>query len=142
MYTGLKHLHSYTAYITLALLVIALIYALYGYFSKQSFTKTSKITALTALYGAHIQFIFGLVLYFVSPMGFSNFSSKAMSHELSRLYILEHPFVMIIGIVLITVGYARSKRLKSDQRKFRSISVFYFLGLLAILSRIPWQAWI
>lgn len=64
-----------------------------------------------------------------------------MKEPLQRLYVLEHPLTMIIAVVLITVGYARAKRLQDDKKRFRSIAIFYSLALILILSRIPWNAW-
>lgn len=142
MYIGLKHLHAYFAYLVLAFLLIAVIYALYSWLGKKSFTKTSKTISLLALIGTHSQFLFGLILYFVSPLGFSNFSGAGMKDSVARLYFLEHPVMMIIAVVLITIGYSRAKRAASDQSKFKSLAIFYGLGLLAILMRIPWQAWL
>lgn len=142
MYTGFKHLHSLVAYITLFLLIVAVVYALVSMSNKSPFVKKSKTIALLALIGAHLQLLFGLVLYFVSPLGLSNFSSAGMKDSVSRLYMLEHPLTMIIAIILITIGYSKSKKNQVDAGKFKNIAVFYGIGLLLILLRIPWQAWL
>ncbi|GLR16821.1 cytochrome B [Portibacter lacus] len=141
MYQGIKHLHSYTAYLALLFLLIAVGYTLYGWLGKKEFSKTSKMIGLLGLIGAHLQLVFGLIIYFVSPVGFSNISGDAMGDKISRLYFLEHPLMMIIAIVLITIGYSRAKRMTVDASKFKSIFIFYFLGLILILARIPWHAW-
>ena len=64
-----------------------------------------------------------------------------MSHSLLRLYSLEHPVMMILAVVVITIGFARAKRLDTPKKQFRSIWVFYLIGLVFILSRIPWAVW-
>lgn len=142
MYTGFKHLHSFVAYIALFLLIVAVVYSLVSLSNKSPFVKKSKTIALLALIGAHMQLLFGLVLYFVSPLGLSNFSSAGMKDSVSRLYMLEHPLTMIIAITLITMGYSKSKKNPVDAGKFKNIAVFYGIGLLLILLRIPWQAWL
>jgi hypothetical protein len=48
---------------------------------------------------------------------------------------------MLIGIILITVGYIKAKKPGDDARRFRTVIIFYGLGLILILSRIPWQVW-
>ena len=60
---------------------------------------------------------------------------------MSRLYMLEHPLTMIIAVVLITVGYSRTKKLEDNRKKFFSIWLFYLIGLALILLRIPWSEW-
>ena len=59
----------------------------------------------------------------------------------SRLLALEHPFTNIIAIALITIGWSRHKKKTDDTAKFKSIAIFYGLGLLLILSRIPLGQW-
>lgn len=141
MYQGIKHLHSYTAYLVLVFLLIAIAYALYAWSSKKPFTKTSKLITLLGLIGAHLQLVFGLIIYFISPVGVSNFSGDNMGDSIARLYFLEHPLMMLIGIILITIGYSRAKRMTLDASKFKTIFIFYLLGLILILARIPWHAW-
>lgn len=142
MYTSFKYLHSFTADFTLLFLIISIIYAIYQLLNKGVFTKSGKIIFLLALICTHFQFVVGIALYFISPLGFSNFSVNTMKNSLGRLYILEHPMMMIIGIVLITVGYSRAKRKEVSLAKYKNIAIFYSLGLILILSRIPWKAWI
>ncbi len=138
MYTGLKHLHSYTAYLTLGLLIVAILISIINLAGSKPFNKP---VTLLGLIGAHVQLVFGLVIYFVSPLGFANFSGEAMGESVSRLYILEHPLTNIIAIALITIGYSRAKRAGDDQKKSRNIAIFYGIGLFLILLRIPWYAW-
>lgn len=139
MYTGFKHLHSGLAYLLLLALIIAVFYVIAS--RNKPFTSGSKKIALLGLVCAHLQFVAGLVLYFLSPLGLSNFSGEAMKAKDLRLYIIEHPLMMLIAVVLITIGYSRMKRLGTDSKKYKSIIVFYGIGLLFILSMIPWKVW-
>ena len=141
MYTGIQHLHSYLTYLVLLGLVISLIVAFGGLFGNKPFTDMHRKLSLLGLIPAHLQWVVGLILYFVSPRGAANFSGEAMRESMSRLYILEHPLTMVIAVILITVGYSRAKRLLPDTRGFRSIAIFYTLALLLILIRLPWHAW-
>lgn len=139
MYTGIKHFHSGLAYLLLAALIVAVIYAIVS--RKKPFTAGSKKIALIGLICTHLQFVLGIVLYFLSPLGASNFSGEAMKEKISRLYIVEHPLTMLIAIVLVTIGYSRIKRISGDSRKYNSIIIFYGIGLLLMLSVIPWKVW-
>ena len=141
MYTGLKHLHSYLAYLLLAALVFSIIYVIIQFVGKKSFTEKVRKITLIGFIATHLQLLIGLVLYFISPVGLSNFSGEAMSESLSRLYILEHPLTMLIAIVLVSVGYIKAKKPGDDARRFRTVIIYYGLGLILMLSRIPWSAW-
>lgn len=141
MYTGLQHLHSYFAYLLLAILVFSIIYTIVMFVRKKPFTVKVIKVALAGFIATHLQLLIGLVLYVISPRGLSNFSGEAMGDTLSRLYILEHPLTMIIGVILISVGYIKAKKPGDDIRRYRTIVIFYLLGLGAILLRIPWQVW-
>jgi hypothetical protein len=62
-----------------------------------------------------------------------------MSNEVYRQHLVEHPIANILGILILTVGWSMHKRTTIDSKKFLRIGVFYLIGLLAILSRIPWN---
>lgn len=138
MLTGMKHLHSTLAIILLLALVVAIVITLINYFGSKPYNR--KI-ALLGLISAHLQLVIGFVLYFTSPLGLSAFSGENMKNGLSRLYFLEHPLMMLIAIVLITIGYSKSKRATDNFTANKTVLIFYILGLIAILSRIPWSTW-
>lgn len=138
MLTGMKHLHSTLAIILLLALVIAIAITLANYFGKKPYNR--KI-ALLGLISAHLQLLVGLVIYFVSPLGIQSFSGENMKNSLSRLYFLEHPLMMIIAIIFITIGYSKGKKQVDAQTANRTVSIFYIIGLILVLSRIPWSTW-
>jgi len=141
MYTGIQHLHSFLSYLVIGGLAVSIILAMAGQFTGKPFTDRDRKLALIGLIPAHLQWIVGLVLYFISPLGISNLTVEAMGNSLMRLYTLEHPVMMILAVVLITIGFALAKRGSDPKKQFRSIWVFYLAGLVFILSRIPWAAW-
>lgn len=138
MYTGFKHLHSTLAYVLLAGLLISILYVLFAYLQNKGYNRKM---ALLGLICAHLQLVVGLVIYFVSPLGIKAASGEAMKISTSRLYFLEHPLMMIIAIVLITVGYSKAKKLTSPKKQNGTVLAFYLIALLLILSRIPWHVW-
>jgi hypothetical protein len=141
MYTGLQHAHSGLAYLALLGLVIVIFWALFGSLSGREFQEKDRKIAMIAFILSHIQLLLGLILYFVSPLGFSLLTSgTAMGDATARLTALEHPVINILAIVLISVGYIRAKKLTVSQSKFRSIYMMYAIVLVLILSRIPWNS--
>jgi hypothetical protein len=106
-------------------------------------TKDFRLS-LFALILVHIQLLIGLILYFISANGLSAIQELGMGglNSAARLLAVEHPFVNILGVVLITIGWSRHKKFMEGKPKFKSIAVFYGLGLILILSRIPWSQWL
>ncbi|WP_348799235.1 hypothetical protein [Flavobacterium adhaerens] len=139
MYTILQKAHSGWAYIALLVLVIAVVNAIIGFSSKKEFIAKDRKIALFGLIATHIQLLFGLILYFVSPLGLSSLGQ--MSDKALRLTSLEHPLINIIAITLITIGWSKHKKATSSEAKFKGFTIFYGLGLILILSRIPWSLW-
>ena len=143
MYTGLQHTHSGLAYLALLALVLVIIWALVGALSGRDFQEKDRKIALIAFILCHIQLLVGLILYFVSPLGYSLLAGGgAMADATARLTALEHPLINILAIVLVSIGFIRAKKLESSTAKFRSIYMMYAVGLVLILSRIPWANWL
>ena len=138
IYDILRHFHKGWAYLALLLLVVAVVNAIIGFTSKKEFTAKDRKIALFGLIVSHVQLLVGLILYFVSPLGLAGFSMKVAE---ARLTSLEHPLINVIALVLITIGWSKHKKAATSELKFKSFAVFYTLGLLLILARIPWHLW-
>jgi heme A synthase len=139
MYEFIQKFHSGWAFLTILVLVIAVVNSLLGKRSNKEFTSKDRKIALFALIGTHTQLLVGLVVYFLSPLGLAALGQ--MKEASLRLTSLEHPLINIIAIVLITIGWSKHKKATTSEAKFKSIAIFYGLGLVLILSRIPWRLW-
>lgn len=135
----IQKFHSGWAYLALLLLVFAVVNSFIGMSSKKEFTAKDRKIALFALIGTHIQLLVGLILYFISPLGSAVFGQ--MKDAALRLTSLEHPLTNIIAIALITIGWTKHKKATTGEAKFKSIAIFFGLGLVLILIRIPWSLW-
>lgn len=143
MYTAVKHLHSYFAYLVLLILIVAIANAIIGFTTNKKFTAKDLRISLFALIFSHLQLLIGLILYFVSVKGFTMIQQNGMKLESAeRLLALEHPVVGILAIVFITIGWSKHKKQETAKRAFGKIALFYGIGLLLILSRLPWQQWL
>lgn len=132
----LKHAHSGLRWLVLIALIIAIFNALAKVSRKSDFTPQDRKIALFALIFSHIQLVIGLVLYFTSPKVV--FDGSAMKNDILRFYLVEHISLMVVAIILITIGFSLAKRAVTDAKKFRSILIFYTIGLIMILAAIPW----
>jgi uncharacterized membrane protein len=142
MYSLIKTLHSSIAWITLILIIIAIITALISVSGKKNLSGSNFKMVFYAFIVAHIQLLLGLILYFVSPNGFSSLSSETMKDSSARLVALEHPLINIIAIILITIGYIKAKKALDNGNAGKTVLLFYTIALVLLLSRIPWSLWL
>lgn len=144
MYEIILNIHSYLAYLVLGILLLAVVNAIIGLSKNRMFTMDKDFRiSLFALILSHIQLVIGLLLYFVSPRGFQNIQELGMGgmDSVARLVAVEHPFVNILALVFITIGWSKHKKVMEGHKKFKRITIFYGLGLVLFLSRIPWGQW-
>ena len=140
----MKMVHSYWAYIVLLVLIFATVNAIIGLIKNKEFTDKDLRISLFTLIVMHIQLLIGLGWYFMSP-AYKTLKAMGMGETMkdgaSRLLAVEHPLMMIVAIVFITIGWSKHKKKTTDASKFKTIAVFYGLALLFVLSRIPWAQW-
>lgn len=142
MYLPFKSIHNIIGMIVLLFVLIALITFIVNSLRRKPVSKSAKIIALIALIVTHLQILIGFVLYFLSPLGVKNFSGETMKHTVSRFYAVEHPVGMILGAVLITIGYRALKNTKlSEKGKYTRGLIFYLLGFVITAYMIPWFLW-
>jgi len=145
MYTTVQFLHSWWAYLLVLVVFIATVNSLMGFFGNKEYQPKDFRLALFALIVTHIQFLIGLVLFFVSPFALQAIRNNGMGEVMKdsnlRLLAIEHPLIMIIAVVLITIGYSKHKKKLVSKPKFKVLSIFYTLALVLMLSRIPWAQW-
>ncbi len=139
-----KIIHSYWAYITLIVLLIAVVNAIIGLISKKEFKAKDLRISLFALITSHIQLIIGFFAYFTSSF-YDTMRNVGMGEVMKnselRKPLVEHPIMILIAIALITIGFSKHKKKTTDIAKFKTISVFYTIALLIILGMIPWVLW-
>jgi len=140
----MKIIHSYWAYLVVLLLVIAVVNAIIGLSKNKKFTDKDLRVSLFSLITIHIQLLLGFVAYYLSPF-YEHMREVGMGAIMkdpgTRLYIIEHPLMMVLAAILITIGFSKHKKQMDDKGKFKTIAIFYGLALLFVLSRIPWSQW-
>jgi hypothetical protein len=145
MYSLLKNIHSYWAYLVLLILILGIFNAIAGKIKGKDFESKDLRLSLFGLIFSHIQLLIGLILYFFSPwfgLWYDLRVGGVIQDDKARLYLVEHPFTNILAIFLISMGWSLHKRQSDPGKKFLRISLFYGLGLLLLLIRFPWDSWI
>ena len=140
MYVFVLTLHSLVRWLVLFSLCFVLYRAYYGWFSKKQFSRFDKFTITSTVTVVHLQFMLGLWLYFISPSAryFMHNFKQAIHQRDFRFFGMEHVVMMLLAVTLITIGSAKTKSRKTDTGKYKTIAFWFTVGLLIILSSIPW----
>ena len=132
MKTGMLHLHHYLPYLFLMVLLISIVRS---YLGKIENPKTDKLL-LGTLILAHVQLIIGFYLLFPFPeveMG------VIMKDASIRFKFVEHPLMMLISVVLITIGKYKSKKITDIKKANKLIFGYFIIAFILIIMRIPWD---
>ncbi len=136
MLNGLIHAHSGLRWIILILLIVAVFMSLLKWRSSAPFLESDRKLNFYTMLSTHIQLLIGIALFFMSPK--VAFSGEVMKEPILRFFTAEHSLLMLLVVLLVTLGYVRSKKAKEDAQKFRT-AFFFFLGaLVLLLAGIPW----
>lgn len=136
MYNGLVHAHSGLRWLVLIALIYSLVQAFQSKKNGASFAS-KKGSGTLAVASIHLQFILGLVILFQSSW-FSLFQAEGMGNSTARFFIIEHPIMMLVAVLLVTIGNAKAKKAATDTAAFQKRIVFFSIALILILAAIPW----
>lgn len=142
MYVIFNQVHHYGSWLVLLAAIWTLYRAWTGYIGKKSWTKADNTAGLVFTILIDIQLLLGLILYFfLSPLtqaAFADFGA-AMKNSMLRFYAVEHILMMVIGVALIHIGRSKAKKATSDIAKHKITAIWFTIGFILILSRIPWD---
>jgi len=140
--TTLITLHSVLRWIILIVLFVAIYRAFTGGQTQRAFDNTDQKTGLLLTITADLQLLLGLILYFMGALGLKNIQNQGMAAVMkdsyARFFAVEHISMMLIAIVLLHIGRAKSKKAASDEGKHKLSFRFYLIALILILVSIPW----
>ena len=141
MYSFLIVAHSIFRWLVLISLLFAIYRAYVGWFSKKVFTPRENSIMNFASTITNIQFLIGLWLYFKSPIVdyfWDNFSVAVHERDI-RFFGMEHITMMFIAVSIINTGSGLVKRRPTDKAKFKTIAIWFSVGLTIIFLSIPWR---
>jgi len=142
MYTEFLYVHTILRWVLLFSLTITLLKYLAGWLGNHQWNKSDNILGIVFTSLMDIQLLTGLVLYFflspITKFALSDFGAAMKDSEL-RFYAVEHFFMMLIAVVLVHLGRAKSKKIKFDRKKFKTAFIFFFIALVVMLAAIPWS---
>jgi hypothetical protein len=134
IYEIFRDIHAWFRYVLFLLVLLAIIQSLSGWLGKKAYTEGNRKINLFAMISADMQLLFGIVLYFLSPL--VQFNSGTMKDDTLRYFTVEHWVMMLIAIALIHIGHSRSKKAITPENKHKSIAIFYIIAILVIIGAI------
>ena len=141
MYSVLLTIHSLVRWLVLISLLVAVYRAYKGWLGNEKFTRFDNAIRSVTVTTSHIQLVLGISLYCISPVVryFLTYFKKAVHEREIRFFGMEHITMMVIAIVLLTVGSAKSKRQNTDQQRFKTMAIWFTIALIIIFASIPWE---
>lgn len=140
MLTGLTHAHSFLRWAILIMLVVSMLKAFQGKSRGGEFKLADGKFFMLTMVITHIQILLGLGLYFISEKVKTAMAIEGgmMKDSVSRFWGMEHAFGMIVAIILITIGYSKSKKITDTTKRYSKVAWFYLIAFLIIFISIPW----
>ena len=140
MYPSALWLHSWLRWAVLLTGLVAWLRAVSGKTARRPWTPQDELWGLLLTTSVDLQFLVGLVLYFLSPitrLGLRNFAA-AMQINVARFFTVEHVVGMIAAIALVHIARVKIRKTTDSERKHRLAMILYGIALVLIIISIPW----
>lgn len=138
----LNDVHSILRWVVLLNAIVAIGAAYSGMSQRKPFEKKDNLFGLIFTSVVDLQLLLGLGLYFSSGLGLKNIQNNGMAYVMkdsfARFFAVEHITMMLIAVVVIHIGRAKSKKADTDTGKHKAAFWYYLIGLLIMLASIPW----
>jgi hypothetical protein len=133
--------HSWFRWVVLAVLLFSLVHFARSWAGKRPFADGDARVARILVGTIDLQLALGLLLYvFLSPFTAAGFADlgAAMRTAPLRFFTIEHPFAMVLAVVVLHARSDMTKKLGADPRRHRSLAAACGVALLLIAISIPW----
>ena len=141
MYPAMLTLHSVLRWVVLLTGLLAAARACAGWTGQRPWTTADHRAGVWFTIALDIQLLAGLGLYLVlSPLTQTAFENMAatMRNSSLRFWSVEHPFGMMIALVLVHVGRVRIRKASTDESRHQTAAIFFVIALVIILLSLPW----
>ena len=124
------YIHTFLSVIFVIISVTSVIRFYLGWSKKLDFTKYDNWLAKALLVTLYLQMFMGVYLFY------SKLSAKIVIQNNSlvdRFWPVEHFFVMFFSILTAQLGYVYAKNLKSPDKKFKTLIIYYSISLVLVI---------
>jgi len=124
------YIHTSLSVIFVIISVTSVIRFYLGWSKKLDFTKYDNWLAKALLVTLYLQMLMGVYLFY------TKLSAKIVIQNNSlddRFWPVEHFFVMFFSILTAQLGYVYAKNLKSPDKKFKTLIIYYSISLVLVV---------
>jgi heme A synthase len=139
MYEAVLVMHSTIRWLVIAAAAVAVARSLVA--RQKPWTPDDDTIGLVLVTAIDTQVLLGLALFvYLSPVTTLAVHQMeiAMSARVLRFWMLEHPTIMMVALVLVHIGRRRIRRTDDSRLRRRAALLFFGLALVAVLGGIPW----
>jgi low temperature requirement protein LtrA len=125
-----RTIHGHFSYLVALVILIAFATAIIGLMNKRFGNSDKKISLFTLIF-THIQMLFGLLLFSPHIMNMGGY----MKDSAVRLRYVEHPIMMVIVVVLVTIAHSKTKKATQPTIQ-KTRAILYGASVLFIALRV------
>ena len=141
MYSFALTAHSYLRYAVLLMVLLVLLRSTAGLIRGSAWDGGDAGLGRWLIRVWDLQFLLGLVLYFLSPItqfALANLGA-AMGDRQLREFTVEHPLLMLLATAALHVGWVRARKAAGDRGKLLRWLIFVAVATLLTVISIPWE---
>ena len=141
MYTAILIVHSYLRYALLLLVLLVVLRYVAGLLASRAWNGADEALGRWMIRVWDLQFLLGLVLYFLSPIvqfGFANFG-EAMGDAQLRQFLIEHPVLNLLAIGALHMGWIRASKAAGDRGRRVRVLLFIAVAAALVVWSVPWS---
>ena len=141
MYSAILTVHSYLRYAVLGLVLLVLLRYAAALLSGRPWNDGDEGIGRWMIRVWDLQFLLGLVLYFLSPIvqfGFANFG-EAMGDSQLRQFLVEHPVLNLLAIGVLHAGWIRARKAGGGRGRMLRALLFIAVAAALVAVSIPWE---
>lgn len=141
MYSFLLAAHSWLRYAVLLMVLLVLLRSAAGLLRGGAWGGADEGLGRWLIRVWDLQFLLGLVLYFLSPItqfALANFGEALADRQL-RVIAVEHPLLMLLATAALHVGWVRARNSAGDRGRLLRWLLFVAAAALLTAIAIPWE---
>lgn len=142
MYSGILSFHSVLRWVFLLLLLVNIIRSLFP--TIKHYNGENLYWGKWLIVATYFNLATSVYLYFFGRYGLTLLRingyrySDIFNIPYLRFWLVEHPSMMLLSMIIISAAFKISKSNTSIDNKYRMMSFLYIMALCIILAAIPW----
>jgi len=142
LHEGILGIHSLMRWILLGLLFINIFRITVE--SKEEYDETDKKFSFWITLFTWLNIVSAFDLYILGPNGIMMIRNQGyslnqvMNSSWLRFWIIEHPIMMLIAMVLIIVSHSVSLKNMNAKNKLKLMNFLYIIAIVIIIVAVPW----